>query len=34
MLKASADFILGLVNKEIQEFEDKDPRRIFIGGFS
>ena len=34
MLSQSADFLLELVKTEIELFEDKDPKRVFIGGFS
>ena len=34
MLTESADFLIDLVNQEAQLFEDKDVKRVFIGGFS
>ena len=33
-LKKSVDKIINLVYSELEEFEDQDPSRIFIGGFS
>ena len=33
MIEAT-DNLIKLIKNEIEKFKDKDPRRIFIGGFS
>jgi predicted esterase len=33
-LNESADLVLAMIEEERNKFEDKDPSRVFIGGFS
>ena len=33
-IKQSVALLLNMVDDEVSKFEDKDPSRVFIGGFS